>query len=690
MCLPGKSSVAGFKGSAAPSVFPSCHSLTIFVALSAACFGSSELSAQNLEKTPTEELRKYSLEELMQIEVTSVSRREERASEAAAAVTVVTGDEIRRSGATSIPDALRYVEGLHVARANNQDWGISSRGFNASIANLNVANKLLVLMDGRSLYTPLFSGVLWDVQDTLLEDIDRIEVVRGPGATLWGANAVNGIINIVTKSARETQGVLLSGIAGTEERLAASGRYGGKINDQAHYRIYGTYFERDESNLPTGQPAHDAWNMGQGGFRIDWEPHTQTVINFQGDFYGGRQDERQVILYPGPPFRQLVEDRSTLQGGNFLGRLTHDFSEKSQLQFQAYYDRTHRSFPSFFNETRDSVGIDLQHHFGLGERHLISWGLGYDWTQDNVGNTYGLSFSPPQREADVYSAFLQDQISLIPERLILTLGSKFEHDDYTGFEVQPSARLALHPTDDQTVWAAVSRAVRRPTRAEHDVRLRSELNGPGLPPGSHNLFLGNPAFESETVLAYELGYRIQPHRRVTVDIATFYNVYDDLRSLEFGTPQLVGGVVQVPVRAGNFLEGETYGFETGVGVQLADPWRVRAGYALLKKDLRLEPGSRDQTGGAFEGNDPEHQFFLRSMVDLPRGWEFDAGMKYVDALPQPAIPSYWLLDLRLGWRPCPNWEFAVVGRNLLQRQHQEFGVGNAIEPSVYGKVTWRF
>ncbi len=608
------------------------------------------------------DLKEKSLKELMDVMVTSVSKKAEKLSEAASAITVITQDDIRRSGATSLAEALRLAPNLEVAQVDSHEWAISARGFNGT-----TANKLLVLIDGRSVYTPLFSGVFWDVQDTLLEDVDRIEVISGPGATVWGANAVNGVINILTKSARDTQGFLFYGGGGTEQRGFGGVRYGGQLGTNAYYRIYAKFFNRDDTSLSDGANGQDGWQMGQGGFRVDWYPGELNQLTFQGDGYGGA-------------INQPVNGDIRVSGGNLLGRWSHTFSEESDLKAQFYYDRTHRRIPQEFAEDLDTYDFDLQQRFRLGERQDIVAGLNYRLSDDRVGNTPNFAFLPEHRSFQLFSAFVQDEITLLPDRLRLTLGSKFEHNDFSGFEFQPSGRLSWTVTSRQTLWAAISRAVRTPSRIDTDFFV------PANPPFA---LAGGPEFTSEELLAYELGYRIRPIDQLSFSLAAFYNVYDHLRSLEPGPPLTIG----------NGLEGETYGAELTGSYQMTSWWRWRAGYTYLQEHIRLKPGSMDFNQGQGEGSDPENQFSIRSSMDLPGKLSLDVALRYVDVLHNIAngergtVPSYVELDARLSWMPLKNLELSVVGQNLLHRQHPEFGFPTSrheIQRGAFVKVAWWF
>jgi iron complex outermembrane recepter protein len=616
--------------------------------------------AEEEELVQPSELKRMSIEELMEIDVTSVSRRRERVSRAAAAVAVITGEEIRRSGANSLPEALRLVNALHVARFDSRTWAISARGF-----NIGTANKLLVLIDGRTVYTSVFSGVFWDVQDLLLDDVDRIEVIRGPGAALWGANAVNGVINVISKSARETQGGLVRLVAGTEDRAFATLRHGGRLGEKAWYRGYGKYRSIDALALARGGSAEDPLRTAQGGFRVGGDRSERDSFTFHGDVYRG------VI-------GELTRADTDVSGGNLVGQWTRRLGPDSGLELQAYWDRSRREVPGQFVENHsDTWDVDLQHRLPASGRHDVVWGLGYRVNSDDLESTPLVAWVPERRRQELFSAFIQDEISLVRDRLRLTVGSKLEVHESTGLEVQPSIRAAWTPNDHRTLWAAVSRAVREPTRIDEDTRFL--FNGIVIVRGSRE-------FESEELLAYELGYRLQPRAGVSVDLATFYNVYDQLRSQE---PP--AGGAPFPITLANKLNADTYGAELQVNVQPAPRWRLYGGYAWFRKDLRFDPDSRDRSGGLQEGNDPEHRFAIRSYLDLPGGIELDAWLRYVDRLPFPAIPAYTELDLRLGWRPAEALELALVGQNLLHDQHAEFptSIPKEVQRGVYGKVTWR-
>ena len=619
-------------------------------------------AAQNPDTVPAPSaLKKLSLEQLMNVEVTSVSRRPEQLSRTASAIQVITGEDIRRSGASSLAEALRLAPNLQVAQVNASQWAISARGFDNTLAN-----KLLVLIDGRTVYTPLYAGVFWDAQNPPLEAVDRIEVISGPGGTLWGANAVNGVINVITKSAKETPGVSVAGGGGTELQGFGGLRYGAAPAPGLAFRVYGEGFDRGSTRLANGTDAYDSWNGEQGGFRADWDPGRAEHITLQGD-YGD--------IRPNVDGHTPVVARS----GNLLGRWTRALSAVSDVQLQVYYDRAYRDFGQGFTEDLSTYDADWQHRIQIGQRQELIWGVGARLIDDQTDSTAQLVFVPPQRWLHLYSAFVQDEIVIVPDRLRLVVGSKLEHNDYTGYEVQPSARFAWTPTERQTIWAALSRAVRAPSRIDRDF---FAFAAPGVP-----IIVGSN-FQSEELLATELGWRFQPRARLSGSLATFYNFHDHLRSVEPGPPP-----TGYPITLQNGVAGHSYGVEISAVFQVTDRWRLRGGYTFLKKDLTVQPGSNDLQQGRSESEDPEHQFLLQSSADLPGRIEWDAVMRYVDALPNPYVPSYVGLDLRVAWKPIHRLEIAIVGQHLLDDARQEFRTSSAapheIQRGVYAKVTWR-
>ena len=638
-------------------------------------------------------------EKVLEIKVFSPSKKEETVQDAAASIFVITDEDIRRSGVTSIPEALRLSPGVEVARQDSHTWAISSRGFNDEFAN-----QLLVLIDGRSVYTPLFAGVYWDVQDLMLEDIDRIEVIRGPGATLWGANAVNGVINITTKSAKETQGWLVTGGGGTEE-YGGGVRYGAKLHENGYLRVYGKWFDRDESKQPNGEDANDAWSVSRAGFRYDYLPTDKNAFTLQGDFYYGGLDQ-SVSQTELPPtyMRQNTEDVD-VKGANVLGKWVHKFENDSELALKAYYDHTYRD-RVVFAETRNTFDVDLQHRIQLGNRNDIVWGVNYNVSSDELDNSFMVSFTPAERTTHLFSAFVQDEITLIEKKLRLTLGTKIEHNDYTGFEIQPSARLSWNITEKQTAWLSASRAISTPSRAEHNIRINRAVYPPAHPdnpvPGQNTVISlnGSEAMDSKQLIGFELGYRVQATEKFTTDIATFFNLYDDQRSISgpgAPDPTLYPGALALPFTIGNDISGETYGFEVSSTFKATKWWQLRANYSFLQMELHLENGANDPVGLQRADNDsPVHQVGIRSLMDLPYDMELDGGMRYVDSLSNRGVPSYVVGDVRLGWRsPKRHWEISITGQNLFDT-HREFAPSyiptqvTEVETSVFAKVTFRY
>ena len=640
-----------------------------------------------------------SVEDLMNMQVTSVSKRTQKVADAAAAVFVITQEDIRRSGATSIPEALRLVPGLEVARIDENKWAIASRGFNGRFDN-----KLLVLIDGRSVYTPLFSGVYWNVQDVMLEDIDRIEVIRGPGATLWGANAVNGVINIISKKAKDTQSALVTAGAGSEERGSGGVRYGNKIGDNTYYRAYGKYFDWGPSLYPSGMTAHDGWDALRGGFRADWTPAGANSLTLQGDIYRSSYGETLTVPSLNAPYSGTFPNNGNYSGGNILGRWNHS-SEGSSMSLQMYYDNTTIADNSLFVDHENIFDLDFQDGFHVGDSQQFVWGLGYRSIRDRNDPSFSVSLQPNQVTLNHFSAFVQDEIGLFDKKLRITLGSKFEHNDFTGFEVEPNARLLWTLTRNQSIWTAVSRAVRTPALTEEGLRLNSEVIPPTTPanptpfPAVVTVF-GSPQFQSEDLLAYELGYRVQATTSFSADIATFYNTYSNLRTAEPGAPRLEGSPVPtdivIPFVAANKMSGGTYGVELFADWRIVPKWRLVGSYSYLQMDINKNANSQDPTPDIPNGSSPRHQWYVRSSIDLPKHFEHDTTLRFVDHLPSLNIPSYYSLDAHLGWRPVPSVEFSIGGQNLLNNQHLEFipdfinTSPTEVKRSIFGSITLKF
>lgn len=603
------------------------------------------------------DIKRLTLEELMNLDVYSVSRKLESVRGAAAAIYVLTAEDIRRSRVTSVPEALRLVPGVQVARLDANKYAVSIRGMNA-----RTANKLLVLIDGRTIYDPLFSGVLWEARDVMLEDVERIEVIRGPGGTLWGSNAVNGIINIITKSALDTQGGLVAVGGGTEERAFASARYGWKPGARSAARLYAQGHRRDEGFATTGE-AFDDSRKRRGGFRVDWEPTGRDEFRFSGDVSRATAGEG----LPAPFFFQDVEHRS----GNLVGAWTRELGGESELRLRFFYDRTQID-NLFLGEERDTLDFEAQHRFRATARQELTWGAGHRQSRDDIRSSPLVTLVPESRTLKWTNVYVQDNIQLVPERWRLAIGTKLEDNAYTGSEWQPSARIAFTPDFKRTYWASVSRAVRTPSRLEADQVVGDVRIGEN--------------FGVEKLIAYEAGYRVQPDRFFSWDVALFYNVYDDLLTLE------PSGLVS------NGMEGETH------GIELTGRWQVRPGarleaiYGYLGQDLVLKPESAAVSWPArTERLNPKHMFSLHGSFDLAPRIELDAILRFVDELPGTAfpgfteeIPAYTELDVGLGWHARRDLELSLVGQNLLDSHHPEHSLAFEVQRGVYGKVTWRF
>ncbi len=617
--------------------------------------------AFSAEPQRSPDLADLSIEELGNIQVTSVSKHAERLLDAPAAIFVITGEDIRRSGATRLPEALRLAPNLEVARASASSYAISARGFNNTIDN-----KLLVLIDGRVVYTPLFSGVFWDAQDVMLEDVERIEVISGPGAALWGANAVNGVINVITRRSSDTQGGYAYGNSGNLER-GYGARYGGALGGDGSYRVYGRFFDVFNTSRADGVTASDAWGKGQVGFRADWGTATDGFM-LQGDAYRGSLDQINLV----------VDENTHTSGNNLLGRWNRDLAEGGQLRVQAYFDHTERDIPGNFAEHLNIFDVEFQHSLRAIGAHTVIWGGGYRYGDDRVTNSAVVAFLPADRGLRWSNVFAQDEIAL-EGNLRLSLGGKFENNYYTGTEFLPSARLAWKPLPERLVWGAASRAVRAPSRIDRDLFLPARtvpMPAPALD--------GGPDFVSEVVKVFEVGYRAQPSPYATYSISLFHNIYDKLRSVE----PIPGGDTVL----GNKMEGTGDGIEAWGNYQAARNWRLSAGGFFLRQRLRLKPDSGD-TNVSLAGNDPKRQFMLRSSLNLPDSAELDVGIRYVSALPNPSVPAYTAVDARLAWRLRREFELAVVGQNLFDPGHPEFGNAAARSEMARGgyvKLKWYF
>jgi iron complex outermembrane receptor protein len=655
--------------------------------------GSVTLPARPQQKP--DDLTNHSLEDLMNIEVTSVSKTEQKLSRTASAVFVITQDDISRSGATNIPDLLRMVPGLDVAQINASSWAISARGLNGRLVN-----KLLVMVDGRTVYVPTFGGVFWDVQDLPLEDIERIEVIRGPGGSIWGANAVNGVINILTKKAAATPGAMVVAGGGNLDQGFGTMQYGGDSGKSTDYRVYAKYFNQDHMPDPAGQSGADGWHVLRGGFRADSSLSSKDTLTVLGDLYSGREGLPTTVLTsiasPGP---QGILTQVNLSGGYLQSVWNHVYSSRSDTTLQLSYDRYARS--DAIGETRSSLDVDFQHHYAWRERQDVVWGFDYRYSASRSAGSLTASLNPASLNTQLFSAFIEDEIVVVPERLYVTVGTKLEHHYYTGFSAMPSGRVAWTPSEHHMFWAAASHVVRTP--ATTDVSLRANLGafpGPGGIPALISLF-GNPHFKNEGLVAYEIGYRATVREQLSVDFAAYYNSYSDLQTTEpsapFFEPTPTPPHLVLPLTFGNLMHGETHGLEIAANWKLTNRWTLSPGYAFERIHMHLAPTSQDtESVGEAEGDSPVHSAQLRSDVILPRGLSWGVSAYFVDRLADASVPSYTRLDTSVSWQLGERTSLSVVGQNLLRDRHEEFFdfTGTAkttlVKRSAYAKLAWRF
>jgi iron complex outermembrane receptor protein len=647
---------------------------------------------QTPDQTDPSALKNLSLEQLSEIEVTTPSKEPVRAFQTAAAIYVITGDDIRRAGVTSIPDALRLAPGVEVAQIDASTWSVGIRGFGTDLTR-----SVLVLIDGRTVYTPLFAGTNWDVQNVLLDDIDRIEVIRGPGGTIWGPNAVDGVINIITKSSRETKGALVSAGGGNVEQGFLNARYGGGNGQDFSYRIYAMGSTVDSEYHPDGK-TFDAWRNVQGGFRMDWQ-EGRDDYTLQGDLYDEVAGKSVSATSYAPPYSQIIDADALLSGGNILGRWKRIFDQGNDIQVQFYYDRTDRLTPNY-SEIRNTLDVDFLQELRLPWRQEVSWGVGarVDPVDDRV-IVSGLQFVPHQRTDYLLTGFIQDQIGLVDRRLALILGTKLLHTDFTApVAFEPSARLLWTPDEKQTLWAAYTHALRTPSDSEENFYLLGYI---GMKPGGIPYFARfnpNPNFAPEQLNGYELGYRRLVGKTFYVDLTGFYNHYHDLFSEDLaGTTSLETGpdgpYYLLPAQFRNGLRGYTKGAEIAPEWRPKDFWRLRGSYSFLHMNIGRAPHSGDiGTAPSIVGSSPQHQAAVESALDFAKRFQLDLTFRFVSALPAQMVKAYSTGDARFGWRLSREFELSLVGRNLFQPTHYEDGgdpyglVG--IRRSVYAKLTW--
>lgn len=618
------------------------------------------------------DLTQLSLEDLMNLEVYSATKKPQKMFGTAAAIYVITPEDIRRSGATNIPELLRMVPGVSVHKVNSHAWDISARGFNNSI----FANKMLVLIDGRSVYTPLFAGVFWDVQDVVLEDIERIEVIRGPGGTLWGANAVNGVINVITKKAKDTQGTLVSVGGGSEERAFSTIRYGGHSQQDWDYRVYTKYFDRAGGYRSTGT-ANDEWEIARGGFKAEKEK-----LTLQGDFYDGAVGQRTNIFSYTAPHSYIIDKPVHVQGANLLSRY-----EEDDWSLQGYWDMTKRNLHTL-GEQRNVFDLEYNRKMSILSNQELNWGLGYRLNMEDINNTNTASIDTPSEADQIFSFFVQDEAKFMEDKLALIFGSKVEHNIYTNLEVQPNARVSYDVNENNMVWAAASRAVRTPSRFEEDGRVIASF----VSPSTFNETGRNRDLSSERLDAYEIGYRTQPISNVFIDLALFNNHYDRIITFIPGPTQSVNGLTVNTFPAVNGVSGDVHGAEVSSEIQMREWWKLKGAYTFTKMNLQTDTDITNiGLETALEQAVPRHAFYLRSSFDLPSQFELDTILRYSDSVFNNRVPDMIELDINLTKR-IQEWEIALVGQNLLRSHHREAVLTTAsqTERGGYLKVTRRF
>lgn len=656
-------------------------------------FGISVLPAWSHQNS--EDLTSQSLEDLMNVQVSSVSKKEEKLSRTAAAVFVITSEDIHDSGATNIPDLLRMVPGMNVAQINANTWAISARGFNSEFSN-----ELLVMVDGRTVYIPTFGGVFWDVLDIPLEDVERIEVIRGPGATIWGANAVNGVVNIITKKAAGTHGTLVVAGAGNLDQGLGMAQYGGTVAYNTDYRFYAKYF--NQADLPglSGQSGGDGWHNLSAGFRSDSVLSPNDMLSFSGGLYRGREGNPSLnlpsVTSPSPVD---VDPMVNLSGGFLQLSWDHTFSARSDTSLQMSYDNYERT--DSLDESRYTFNLDFQHHFLWGQRQSIVWGLGYRFSSSKTNGDLTISLNPADLNTQIASSFIQDEIALMPDRLFLTLGTKLEHDYYSGFVLLPSVRMTWQPSDRQMFWAAISQAERTP--ASLDVSER--LNFGGFPGAGGVLVLvgliGNPHYKSESAVEFEAGMRAMLLKRLSIDLAAFYGDYGHQGTVEPATPFFETTPAPphlfIPSTNENLMHGETHGLEIAANWKVSNRWTLTPGYAFEQIHMHLDPSSLDTTSvAAAEGSTPVNSIQLRSHFTFSHKLAWDTSAYFVGRLTDPKIASYTRVDTALSWHFREGLSVSLVGQNLVRDRHLEFiestgaSLSTLIKRSGFLKFTWQF
>jgi iron complex outermembrane receptor protein len=687
----------------APASFPlrSLIALTLSVAIASAAHAEMDLT-------------ELSLQELTNVKVTTFAKRPQRAADVAAALFVITQDDIRRSGATSIPDALRLAPGLQVAQIDGNAWSISARGFSGRFSN-----KLLVMMDGRTLYTPSFAGVYWDVQDTAMDDIERIEVIRGPAGTTWGTNAVNGIINIITKHSDQTGGLLVSSDVGVDGSANATVRFGDADGDRTQWRVYAKAFERDANQLVSGADGFDEASQQRIGARVDTETRHGDELRWAMEAYQGHSHQNFTGSFMQPLRGSNVPVYGGLEGLDGIWTTAgwaRESGNGSRLEVQTYFDHSDRRGP-LFGEQRDTVDLEFQHSLARHGVHTFTWGLGVRHSISEMPVREDIALDRDGEKVFFGSAYLQDELHLMGDRLTLTAGARLEDSNTEPLEFMPNLRARFAFTDTSAVWAAVGRGVRRPGRIEEDFHI--DQVGEVMPPGSSiNPFPipvvqslhGDNRFRSEELTAYESGWRWQARENISVDLALFYNEYEHLRTLEVLTPYCAPGgepVMQnpmclfssthvvIPATAGNSTSGTFKGGELALGWAPLSYWRLTGTYSHLDTELRganLNPS----TLLFVLGQDARHVYALRSSLSMGPRWDWDLFVKHRTDIESSQLPSLTQMDMRLAWRPTLDLELSLVGRNLLedaevQSSSELYDIAHtAIERKVYAQLRWSF
>ena len=640
------------------------------------------------------DLTQMSLEDLLKLEVTTtIGKRVQKISRTPAAVYVISAEDIERAGITSVPEALRLAPGVEVAQIDGSTWAISIRGFNSLFSN-----KLLVLVDGRTVYSTIYTQVFWTVQDLPLDEVERIEVIRGPGAAIWGANAVNGVINIVTRSARETQGARLTVEGGSHDQVVADARYGGLVGRDAAFRISSRYALRGQMAVPGGGDADDRWDLERASLRGDWTLSPRDSLNLTGDIYQSAGGETLLIPSLTPPADLPTNGPTSYRGGSMLLRWNHETAGGSQAVWQVYYDRSHQVL-STLGSVDNTWDFDFHQETRPQKRHDVLWGLGARLTDEDTSGDAHIFLSPPAKALALFSAFAQDEITLLPDHFWLTVGAKLERNPYTGVGVDPDLRILWAPNRRHSAWAAVSRALRTPAAfEERGFATASAFPGAG---GLAELLTinGNPQAKSEELLAYETGYRVQPNPRTSFDLTAFYNLYQHLSSLDPGTPSFQTDPVPhlvVPLFIGNALNGHSQGVEISGAWAVTSAWKLNGSYSWFQMFYLVNPAAPGSASAFRTGANPEHQFQIHSDFTLRRHWDIDGSMYYVAALPAIPIPSYTRLDIHLAWSPLERLKLSSGLQNLLDPRHPEFRdllvptTQEEIPRSFYGKAEWQF